>query len=796
MRRRRPIKSRLRQLFIRGREQKTERERYIFSIDNPTKKVVTTRRTKVSGWVVGLGAYHVQAVRCYHAGTYYSLKYGKSRADVIRLHPLAKGADQLCGFEGFINISEGELRIEVDFGEGFKTIWHTLIRYAAGSMFDAIYNPEEAINRAEHLTYLNDKHLYYHEDNIPHTYQRGAKDPRLVALYLPQFHPIPENDKAWGEGFTEWRNVGAATPRFVGHWQPILPSSLGYYDLRLEDVLQQQIRLAKQHGIHGFCFYYYWFSGKKVLDLPLNTFCRHKDWDFNFTICWANENWTRRWDGRSDDVILEQKYRKEDPLDFIKDIESILMDKRYVRENNKPLLIVYRAQDLQDPAYYAKVWRDYMRGKYHIELQLIAVMGFDDVDPRTYGFDAALDFVPQTTFFKKQAFEKGVYPFLDVKSSLLDISFSGSVVDYRKLALNRDLYGVFPFPTYKSVMPHWDNDARRKGTGFIFQGSNPDMYGDWLQRVIEIEKAQKVAPIIFLNAWNEWAEGAVLEPTVQYGHAFLNRTTEVLSRYSSRSVNALEAPLFGMRQRTREVEIAVIVHLFYSEDWPSLKQKLAKINVPYSLFVTTPIKAMALNDSIVAFKKDAQIKVVPNRGGDTLPFIFLAQRVKIYGYKYILKLCSSRRIATNATAHTNNVIHGLLSSSTQVDAIIQHLKKGNAFIGAEDDILYVDSKADTKKLLKKIGQIRVEESLRKSQYQNVQLQSNMFWCRSEALSWLLDCSLTPDDFSAERHEHQDDLERAIQENLLALTSLFVVDKSISVCSKDGINQLYPNPPVS
>ena len=165
---------------------------------------------------------------------------------------------------------------------------------------------------------------------------------RPIAIYLPQFHPIPENDAAWGKGFTEWTNVTKAKPLYKGHYQPHLPADLGFYDLRLEEVRLAQEALAKQFGIHGFCYYHYWFNGKRLLHEPLDSKLKNPNEDFSFMLCWANENWTRRWDGKNHEVLIEQNYSKEDNVAHIQHLIPYFKDSRYIKVNGKPVFIVYK----------------------------------------------------------------------------------------------------------------------------------------------------------------------------------------------------------------------------------------------------------------------------------------------------------------------------------------------------------------------------------------------------------------------------------------------------------------------
>ena len=182
-------------------------------------------------------------------------------------------------------------------------------------------------------------------------------DVKLIAFYLPQFHPIPENDAWWGSGFTEWVNVRRARPNFVGHYQPHVPAELGYYDLRAPETRAAQAELARQHGIHGFCYYHYWFNGRRLLERPLNAVIESGEPDFPFCVCWANENWSRRWDGGNDELLIAQEYSAEHERRFIEGLLPVLEDRRYIRVGGRPLLLVYRANLLPEPRRAAETFR-------------------------------------------------------------------------------------------------------------------------------------------------------------------------------------------------------------------------------------------------------------------------------------------------------------------------------------------------------------------------------------------------------------------------------------------------------
>jgi len=227
----------------------------------------------------------------------------------------------------------------------------------------------------------------------------ARRDVRLIAFYLPQYHPIPENDRWWGRGFTEWRNVVRARPNFAQHYQPHLPSELGFYDLRLPETRALQADLAASHGIHAFCYYYYWFFGTKLLPRPLDEVVASGRPDFPFCICWANENWTRRWDRRDDDILIAQEHRSDDAARFIAAALPLFADSRYVRIRDCPLLLVYCASALPDAEGWLDVWRSEARAAGHPDLFLACVESIHQrpLDPRPLGFDAAVEFPPHWT---------------------------------------------------------------------------------------------------------------------------------------------------------------------------------------------------------------------------------------------------------------------------------------------------------------------------------------------------------------------------------------------------------------
>jgi hypothetical protein len=351
-----------------------------------------------------------------------------------------------------------------------------------------------------------------------------GKRVKVVAFYLPQFHPIPENDAAWGAGFTEWMQVARARPLYVGHRQPRLPRDLGFYDLRLPETRLAQARLAMEYGVSAFCYYYYWFNGERLLERPLEEVLKSGEPDFPFCICWANENWSRRWDGRESDVIIGQRYADGFARRFINDVIPILRDPRYLRFEGKPVLLVYRVRQIPHVREVIDVWRNECRDAGLGELHLCGVRVPDIVDAHSLGFDAAVDFPPHHI------------PLRNVTGSLsgLDAGFSGLAYDY-EYAVRSNLATMgfgYRKPVHRGVMLAWDNTPRRDTAAHIAQGATPELYQRWLEGVLEqeVRHAPGDESLVFINAWNEWAEGTNLEPDSEFGYGFLNATQAAIEQ--------------------------------------------------------------------------------------------------------------------------------------------------------------------------------------------------------------------------------------------------------------------------
>jgi len=363
---------------------------------------------------------------------------------------------------------------------------------------------------------------------------------RLIAFYLPQFHPIPENDAWWGKGFTEWTNVAKARPLFPGHYQPHLPADLGYYDLRVPEVRQAQADLAKEHGIYGFCYYHYWFHGKRLLERPFDEVLASGQPDFPFCLCWANENWTRRWDGMEQEILAEQTYSLDDDRQHIRTLLTAFADRRYIRLDGRLLFLVYRATSLPKPLETTAVWREEVSRAGLGEVCLCTVSSLPGlhVDPSTLGFDAAVDFQPDLRHCPPRIHAERRY--LNHNGSKSDSCDVNDVRSYSALTSSMIERSEPAYRMFPGVTPGWDNSPRRRSGATVYLGSTPDEYGTWLRSAIGVAQRRSAhgdSPV-FINAWNEWAEGNHLEPDQIWGRAYLEATRNALNAASSTEAGA------------------------------------------------------------------------------------------------------------------------------------------------------------------------------------------------------------------------------------------------------------------
>jgi lipopolysaccharide biosynthesis protein len=344
--------------------------------------------------------------------------------------------------------------------------------------------------------------------------------PRIVALHLPQYHRIPENDRWWGDGFTEWTNVRKGRKWFPWHKQPLEPGELGYYDLSEPTVLERQAAMARAHGIGGFCFYHYWFHGQRLLEKPVEAMLSARSPDFPFCLCWANESWTGAWGGDEKRLLLEQTYSPEDHREHARHLAKIFADPRHLRVEGRPVFLVYRASRIPEGRASVALWREEWRAA-GLDPYLVRVESgpLEVGDPKILGFDASMDFQPAWRDLPKPDNWFSRYAWRLLRRRV------PAVHDYGRLARRMAARGNPEWVRFPGLTPMWDNTCRRDGRGLVLKDSTPEAYGIWLGSCMEHASRLHVRdPLVFVNAWNEWGEGCHLEPDLEHGRAYLDET--------------------------------------------------------------------------------------------------------------------------------------------------------------------------------------------------------------------------------------------------------------------------------
>ncbi|MDI9238748.1 glycoside hydrolase family 99-like domain-containing protein [Lysobacter sp. LF1] len=596
----------------------------------------------------------------------------------------------------------------------------------------------------------------------------------LVAFYLPQFHTIAENDAWWGKGFTEWRNVSRALPQFEGHAQPRLPGDLGFYDLRNPHVMRDQAALAREYGIGAFCFYYYWFGGKTLLEAPLQQWLQDDSIDLPFCLCWANENWSRRWDGRADDILIGQQHSAEDDLAFIAHIAPYLRDRRYLRVDGKPLLLVYRPGLLPEPKATAARWRAWCNEHGIGEIFIAYTQSFDRADPTDYGFDAAVEFPPNLATPAN----------ITADQQLINPDFRGQVLDWRELAND---YRQRPLPGYRlfpGVNCGWDNEARRPGAGRTYLHSAPRRYRDWLGDTIHRRLAGRPASdrLVFVNAWNEWAEGAVLEPDARLGHAWLQATRDALTR----SVTPTSTDTTLLRP-------CLVVHAWYPDVLDEIIGMLVSGAHRFRVIVTTSAEKVAqVRAMIDKHGIEAEIEAVENRGRDILPFLRVADRLLNEGEQLVLKLHTKKSPHRHDGDAWRSQLIGHLLSPSRVDGIVRAYREdsGLGLVAPEGHVqplgfYWGANEGNVRYLASRLGIAAPEVD------SDDFISGSMFWARLEALRPLLDAHLDDWEFEAEAGQVDGTFAHAIERvfALAARDAGYRVRSAAGVCGE-------PEPPAS
>ena len=364
-----------------------------------------------------------------------------------------------------------------------------------------------------------------------------SHDPKLVAYYLPQYYPDSHNDRWWGKGSTEWTNTTKAVAQYLGQYQPRLPGELGFYDLRIKENLYRQIELAKIHGIYGFCFYYYWFSGERILEFPLKAFVEDEKINFPFFICWANDSWTKSWSSSSVEILLELKHTVENYKAFIHSCLPLFSKKNYMRIKGRPILNVFHTYLFSDWKPVIAYWRKVVREELGCDLYVIGSLTKESEYKENYlakGFDAVNEF----SFIANLPLMNDI---TQEKTYVCD-TFLGKVYDYKEFVEAKKYFRNTARKLYRAVAVGFDNTARKKNKGsIILDGACPELYGKWLtDTIVSTSRNDELDDkMIFLFAWNEWAEGAYLEPDLKFKYGYLEETAKAIESARAILRNAL-----------------------------------------------------------------------------------------------------------------------------------------------------------------------------------------------------------------------------------------------------------------
>ncbi|MDO4288418.1 MAG: glycoside hydrolase family 99-like domain-containing protein, partial [Eubacterium sp.] len=598
-----------------------------------------------------------------------------------------------------------------------------------------------------------------YQENIDFSKGDNETNIKTLAFYLPQFHRIKENDEWWGEGFTEWTNTKKAKSRFEGHYQPRTPhKNIGYYDLSKVETLKHQVELAKQHGIYGFCFYYYWFSGRRIMEKPVDMLLAHPEIDTNFCLCWANENFTRAWDGLNKEVLLGQEYSEEDKRNFILDMKKYIDDKRYVRVNGKPLVIVYNPGQIPDIEDTFAKWRETAQ-ECGIGDILIWTCQTANNTAKSLEIekivDAEVEFPPHNMW----------HDILGVR----DLDLNGkaaNVYNYRKLVqllekqyeLRKDEKKVLPL--HRTCMMAWDNAARRADNWTTFYGYSLESFYKWVSLMVE-ETENDFAPeeqIMFVNAWNEWAEGTYLEPDEEYGYANINTFSKALYKIPFERIRVLMGKDSSVNQLSKvdEAKIAVQIHLFYTDTIDEIIKELNKIPYKYDCYISTDTEEKKLFIEEVFGKASTASRVIveifDNRGRDVAPFIIQMSR-RIEQYEYLCHIHSKKTKTNDYGTYWRKYLYKNLFGSTENIADIFSIFEERKDIG----IIYPEAFPIVSKQAVWGGNEYECENLIDELELDVELETrpvfpvgNMFWARTDAVKKIFQYEWTQEDFPEEK----------------------------------------------
>lgn len=365
---------------------------------------------------------------------------------------------------------------------------------------------------------------HHYKMNQAETPDRAARA-RVIAYYLPQYHPIVENDEQWGPGFTEWTNVGKAPAMFPGHYQPRVPRDFGYYDLRVAETREAQARMAEEYGVEAFCYYHYWFAGHRLLERPFNEVLESGKPDFPFCLCWANHSWTGIWLGSPEHLIMEQTYPgMDDHYQHFQYLLKAFKDKRYVTVDGKPFFAVYAPKDIPNVKQVTDMWREEAHKAGLPGLHLVGINQLEVWKPEPDGFDASIAerLPPRHGKVSKRLPRTALHHRLRRKPNPTIYTYE-EAIDFMVRPKGPD------HEDYPVVLPNWDNTPRSGANGLVLHNSTPELFRKHLRKALHrVEKVDEQHRIVILKAWNEWGEGNYIEPDQRHGRAYLDVLKEEL----------------------------------------------------------------------------------------------------------------------------------------------------------------------------------------------------------------------------------------------------------------------------
>ncbi len=591
---------------------------------------------------------------------------------------------------------------------------------------------------------------------------------KTICYYLPQMHRFPENDLWWGRGFTEWTNVSKAVPQFEGHYQPRLPGELGFYDLLNPDVLRRQIELAKLYGVHGFCFHYYWFAGHRLLEKPIETFLADPTMELPFCLCWANENWTRRWDGAEHEVLMQQTHTLEDHARVFDDLLRYFQDPRYIRIDGRPVITIYRPSIIPNVRDMVRIWRERAEQAGLPGLYMVATTAFGFDAPEEFGFDALAEFPPHGLNVRQ----------VNTDQAYLNPDHAGIVYRYEEVVEIAEAKLAKPPESearrFPGVFPGWDNEARKPGRGHCFHGARPSLFHRWYEAATRhvTEYLPPHERLVFINAWNEWGEGAYLEPDRRFGYANLAAVAEVITRSTVDGTALRQKAAAHNARQTRNSDTAVCLHLFYADLLEEFVDAIARARAsrPLDVIISIPAGwAMADLQKVITRLKPVHILVVENRGRDVFPFLQALRVGTGMGYTYGCKIHSKKSLhLANGAEWRRRLVDNLLSPE-----VLEGLRE-KFFSNAEPGMAAKDASLMT---LNDPATIMHSERRMRALYEAWGMGSprlgdfvagTMFWFGFEALRVVDEAGLGHEDFEPELGQIDGTLAHALERMFLTI----------------------------